>query len=270
VFVTPHPNIQVNNHNFYSQTFQSMNSSKIIDGNNTAVAFMQQGRYKQATDLLRTAIADLKNHCVVHNQRVGFSESTVNMKPYVSTSSSSASFNDDDKSSFIKVDQQQCKRAIVSVPLWSEESVALKNNESLIFVYAQALVLAHIDHHREVLIGVLLYNMALANHARAIDKNKSSLLMVALKLYGMAVAIVKGQSDAGVKSSSYLLLLALYNNMAQISLSCAFSEKLRQCLGNIEALLHIDIIEQVIDDDDYAFFATNAILQLRVIASPAA
>jgi hypothetical protein len=59
-----------------------MNSSKIIDGNNTAVAFLQQGRHKQATDLLRTAIADLKNHCVlVHNQtRVGFSESSVNMK----------------------------------------------------------------------------------------------------------------------------------------------------------------------------------------------
>jgi hypothetical protein len=150
-----------------------------------------------------------------------------------------------------------------------------KNDKSLVFVYAQALVLAHIDHHREVLIGVVLYNIALTNHARAIEKNKSSFLLVALKLYSMAVAIVKAavvkdQNDDDVKSSSYLLLFALYNNMAQIYLTCASSEKLRQCLGNINALLHVDRIEQVIDDDDYAFFATNAMLQLRVVASPAA
>jgi hypothetical protein len=259
-------------HNYLYRTKHSkgMNSSKMIDDNNTAVAFLRQGKHKQATDLLRTVIADLKNHFVAHNQSVGFSESSFAMESDASSSSSSASFNDNDNFPFIDVDQQQCKRSVLSVPLWSDESVARKNDESLIFLYAQAFVLANIDHRREVLIGVVLYNMALAKHARAIETNRSSLLMVALKMYGMAVAVVKGQTDLGVKSSSYLLLLALYNNMAQISLSCAAAEKLRQCLRNIEALLHVDRIEQVIDEEDYAFFATNAMLQLSVAASPAA
>jgi hypothetical protein len=250
-----------------------MNSSKIIDLNNNAVDVLRQGRHKQATDLLRRAIADLKTHFVVHNQEVGASESSVNMQLAASSSSTSASFNDDDdgdNSSFIDVDQRQGKRAILSVPLWTKESVARKHDKSLIFVYAQALMLADIEHRREVLIGVVLYNMALANHARAIETKKSALLAVALKFYGMAVAIVQGQYDDDVKSSSHWLLLALYNNMAQIHLTYASSEKLRKCLWNIDTLLAADRIEQVVDDDDYAFFSTNAMLQLRVVASPAA
>jgi hypothetical protein len=231
-----------------------MNSSKVIDLNNNAVGFLRQGKHKQATDLLRTAIAGLKD-CFADS-----SESSVKMQPD----------DDDDNSSLMDVDQNQGKPAILSVPLWTEESFAQKQDKSLIFVYAQALVLAPIDHRRRVLIGAVLYNMGLANHARAIEKEKSALLMVALKFYSMAVAIVRGQNDDDVKESSYWLLLALYNNMAQIYMSYSSSEKLSQCLGNIEGLLAADRIEQVIDVDDYAFFLTNAMLQLNVVAAAAA
>jgi hypothetical protein len=240
----------------------------IIDLNNSAVGFLRQGRHKEANALLRTAIADLKS--LVRDQGMGCSESSVNMQPYASFSSSS-NYDDDVNSSFIDVDQKQDAPAIISVPLWTEESLAEKHDKSLIFVYAQALVLAHIDHHsRQVLIGVVLYNMALVNHVRAIEKDKAGLFTVALKFYSMAVSIVRGQNDCDVKASSYWLLLALYNNMAQIHLSNASSDKLHQCLGNIEALLVADSIEQVMDVDDYAFFLTNAMLRLCVVAAPAA
>jgi hypothetical protein len=186
-----------------------MNSSKVIDLNNIAVGFLRQGRHKQATDLLRWAIADLKNGFVDHKQGVDFSESSssvsVNtMQPDDPSSSSSALFNDDadDDSSFIDVDQKQDKPAIRSVPLWTEESFEQKHDKSLIFMYARALELANIAHRREVLIGVVLYNMALANHAWAIEKEKSGLLMIALKFYGMAVAVVKGQYDVDVMAST--------------------------------------------------------------------
>jgi hypothetical protein len=247
-----------------------MKVSRVIELNNTAVYVLQQGEYKQATDLLRAAIAGLKNCFIEHNntEEVDLSEShSVNRKldvpPSSSSASSSASFNDDEMA-----DQKQ---GIIGVPLWTEESFAQKHDNSLIFVYAQALVLAPIDHHRKVLTGVILYNMALVNHARAIQKGKSGLLLAALKFYVMAVSIVQGQNDvADVKASSSLLLLALYNNMAQIYMSYSSSERMHQCLGSIECLLAADKIEEVIDIDDYTFFLTNSMLQLCVVAAPAA
>jgi hypothetical protein len=229
-----------------------MNTCKAIDLNNSAVASLQQGRHQEAVALLKTAIADLKDHCaVVHKQ-------------------GPCSADDNDHSSSMKVEQEQDKPAILSVPLWTEESFEQKHDKNLIFVYAQAIVLAQGEHRREMVIAVVLYNIALANHAWAIESDTSSLLAVALKFYSMSVAIIQGQNGDDANASSYWLLLALNNNMAQIYLSRACSEKLRGCLGNIQALLSADRVGQIIDSDDYAFFLTNSMLQLSVVAAPAA
>jgi hypothetical protein len=237
-----------------------MNTRKVVDLSNSAVASLQQGRHKQAVTLLRTAIAVIKDNCD--------SESSDEMYSGACTSCNGA--DDDEHSSSIRVGQKQDTPAILSVPLWTEESFSQKHDKNLIFLYSQALVLAQVDHCKEILIAVALYNMALANHAWAIERATSSLLAVALKFYGLAVAIIQGQNEADVNASTYWLLLALYNNMAQIYLSQACSEKLRGCLGNIQALLASDRVGQVIDGDDYAFFLTNAMVQLCVVAAPAA
>jgi hypothetical protein len=245
-----------------------MTSCKVIDLNNSAVASLQQGSHKQAIALLRTAIAEIKNHCVVHKQqatRVSSSSETVNSESSVEMHAGA------DSSSAIKVNQKQDKPAILSVPLWTDTSFEQKDDKTLIFMYAQALVLADVDHRKETLIAVVLYNMALANHALAIASNISKLLAVALKFYGMAVAVLQGQNGDADNTSFYWLLVALHNNMAQIYLSQACSEKLRFCLGNIRSLLfEAHRIGQIIPCDDYAFFLTNAKIQISVVAAPAA
>jgi hypothetical protein len=237
----------------------------VVDLNNRAIALMIQGNPKQAAALLRTAITNLKDHFVVreHGPRFSSSAETVD-------SESSSDEMDSDAPSFIKVNRRQDEQAILSVPIWTEESFAQKDDKTLIFLYGQALVLARTEHCKEKLIAVVLYNAALANHAWAIESDTSSLLAVALKFYGMAVAILNGQTDVDVNTSTYWVLLALYNNMAQIYLSQACSGKLRSCLGNIRALLAADRTGQAIDGDDYSFFLTNAMLELSVVASPAA
>jgi hypothetical protein len=246
-----------------------MNTSKVVDLNNSAVAALKQGRHKQAATLLRTAISDLKNHFVVlHKQEPRFSSSSEKLF----SGSSDEMHSVAPVSSSYRVDPKQ------GVPLWTDESLQQKDDDkTLIFLYAQALVLAQVDPCKETLIAVVLYNMALANHTLAIETETSRLLTVALKFYGMAVLILQGQNDVDFNTSNtsnYWLLLALYNNMAKIYLSQACSEKLRYCLGNIEALLAADRIGQVIDGEDYVFFLTNAMLQLSVVAaqgvSPAA
>jgi hypothetical protein len=252
-----------------------MNTHKILIGlNNRAVASLQQGRHKEALDLLRAAMADLKDQFVVRS----FSSETVLPNPSVTMSEvasstrlvSSNEKDYDEHSSHMEVeDQKQDKPSIFSVPLWTEDSSTRRQGDTSIFMYAQALVLAHTDHCKELLAGVVFYNMALVNHDRAIERNASSLLTIALKFYGMAVAVTQSR-DGGANASDSWLLLALYTNMAQIYLSQVCSEKLCLCLGNIRTLLDTDRVEHVIDGDDYSFFLANAMLQLRVVASPAA
>jgi hypothetical protein len=85
----------------------------------------------------------------------------------------------------------------------------------------------------------------------------------------MAMAVTQSRKG-GANASDDWLLLAIYNNMAQIYLSRACSEKLCQCLGNIRTLLDTGRVAQVVDIDDYCFFVTNDMLQLKVVAAPAA
>jgi hypothetical protein len=238
---------KIRNHTAIPPKNIKMNTRKFIDLNNRAVTSLQQGRHKEAIDLLRTAITELSDNAIVRN----FSTETGLPDPSVTMPDASSS--------------------IFSVPLWSaEESVPRRQDETSIFMYSEALVLVHTDHYcKELIIGVVLYNMALANHARAIERNTSSPLTVALKLYGMALAATQCRKG-GINASDYWLLLALYNNMAQIYLSRACSDKLSQCLGSMHTLLAANRADQAVDVDAYAFFFANAMLELRVVAAPAA
>jgi hypothetical protein len=176
----------------------------------------------------------------------------------------------EDHSSHMEVeDQKQDKPSKFSVPLWTEESFPRRQDETSIFMYAQALLLAHADHSKESILGVVFYNMALVNHARAIERNASSRQVAALKFYGIAVAVTQHR-NCDITSSDSWLLLAIYNNMAQIYLSRACYDDLCICLGSIRTLLASERAEEVVDDDDYFFFLTNTMLQLRVVAAPAA
>jgi hypothetical protein len=219
-----------------------MSTLKITDLNNGAVSALQQGRHKDAVCLLRTALADLKKRFVVPA-----TSSTI--QPNASS---------------------QDKPSIFSAPIWSEETSTQQQDKTSIFMYSQALILADDeDHCKELLIGVVFYNMALVNHARAIETGKASLLTAALNFYGMAVAVTQSR-NGGVTASDYWLLLAVSNNMAHIYLSQACSERLCQCLENIRSLLATNIAEEVVDASDFYFFVANALLQITVDSAPAA
>jgi hypothetical protein len=257
---------------------------KIIELNNGAVKALQQGRHKEAIVLLRAAVADLVDNFVVHKHASCFSSeaietvSTVEMQfdsPSSSSSLTSLSFNDedfDDHSSVSEFAFKQDKPSISSVPLWTEDSFAQSQSqdETLIFMYDRALVLAHTKHCRELIMGVVLFNMALVNHARGIKRGITNLVSTALNIYSMATGFIQ-RYDEQVNASDQWILLALYNNMAQIYLSQARCEELRKCLSNIQTLLAEEITVDVVDDYDYAFFFTNSMLQLGdFVAAPAA
>lgn len=79
-----------------------------------------------------------------------------------SPSSPSLSFkgeNDHEMSSYSNVEREQGKSSILSVPLWTDACFAHSQDETLVFVYGRALVLAHTKHSKDMVIGVVLFNM---------------------------------------------------------------------------------------------------------------
>jgi hypothetical protein len=219
-------------------------TQKITDLNNGAVSALQQGRHQDAVCLLRTALVDLKKRFVF-----AAPSRMITIQPN---------------------GPSQDKPSIFSESIWSEETSTQQQDETAIFMYSQALILADDeDHCKELLIGVVFYNMALVNHARAIETGKAILLATALNFYGMAVAIIESR-NGGVTASNCWLLLAVSNNMAHIFLSQACSERLCQCLDSIRSLLATNIAVDVVDAGDYCFFVGNSLLQIRVDSAPAA
>lgn len=74
---------------------------------------------------------------------------------------------------------------------------------------------ANEEAHDSVMTSILLYNMALTYHIKAVQTGATKALYSALKLYRMSFDVVQGNSDFSCDMRD-LLLLALINNMGFI------------------------------------------------------
>jgi hypothetical protein len=289
-----------------------MNSFQVIEINNSAVAAMQQGRAKESIELLREAIANLKDHFLIsrsplssttssrgtplpHRRRTlpravsdssietplprrrrelprASSESSFETQSDLSSSSSSLSFNDDEDDYFsaMEIDAKQDQPSFHSVPVYAKTSSHLsrKEDDAVVLLYDRAIIVFPDEQDKELLTGVALYNMALANHCRAIERGNSNLLTVALKIYEMAVDIIKySKIQSG---NADLLQLALYNNMAQIHCISFSTEEMITCLGETRTFLAAATDESLLYDD-YNFFFMNTMFQIEELSlAPAA
>jgi tetratricopeptide (TPR) repeat protein len=260
-----------------------MNSFQVIKINNSAVAAMQQGRAKESIELLREAIANLKNHFLVNRSPLSFpssrgrplphrrwelpravSDSSIETQSDLSSSSSSLSFNDeeDDYISAMEIDAKEDQPSLRSVLVYAKTSshFSTKEDDAVVLLYNRAIIVLPDEQDKELLTGVALYNMALANHCRAIERGTYDLLTVALKIYEMAADIL---TDSEIQSGTGdLLQLALFSNMAHIhwiSFSC---EEMFTCLGKSRAILAAATDESLLYDD-YNFFFMNTMLQIE-------
>jgi hypothetical protein len=200
------------------------------------------------------------------------SDSSIETQSDISSSSSSLSFNDeeDDYFSAMEIDAKQDQPSLLSVPVHAKTSsqFSTKEDDALVLLYNRAILVFPDEQDKELLTGVALYNMALVNHCRAIERGTSSLLTVALNIYEMAAAIMK---DAKIQSGTGdLLQLALYNNMAQIHSISFATEEMFTCLDKTRTFLAAATDESLLDYD-YDFFFTNTMLQIEeLILAPAA
>jgi hypothetical protein len=273
-----------------------MNSFEVIKINNSAVTAMQQGRAKESIELLCEAIANLKDHFVVstgsplsspssrretplpHRRRElprrTVSDSSIETQSDLSSStpsfslssSSSLRFDDDEDDDFsaMEIDAKQDQPSLVGVPVHAK-----KDDDALVLLYNRAIIVFPSEQDKELLTGVALYNMALVNHSRAIERGTPNLLTIALKIYEMAAAIMKDSKDQN--GTGDLLELAVYNNMAQIHSIRFSTEDMLKCLNKTRIFLAAATDESFVDEDDYNFFFMNTMLQIEELTvAPAA
>jgi hypothetical protein len=266
-----------------------MLANEVVAVNNNAVTSLLDGRPKKALAMLSTATAFLKDHfadtrkapCfrsssnetpLPHRQselsRFASESSTQHQSNLSSSKSSLASCNDegDKYSSAMKVNVERDQPSVLSFQL---RTSSLSQDVPLILNYSRALTIADDVEDKELLASVVLYNMALVNHCQAIELGISRLLSIALNLYKMAASVLERYSD--IDASNELVLLALYNNMAQIHAYQWSSQEVRVCIDNIRMLLSNVSAKRFIDEEDFLLFHINTVLLVEDIhLAPAA
>jgi hypothetical protein len=156
-----------------------------------------------------------------------------------------------------------------SVLSFQVQTSSLSQDAPLILNYSRALAIAEGVQDKELLTSVVLYNMALVNHCRAIELGISSLLSIALNLYKIASSVLERSRD--IDASNELVFLALYNNMAHIHAYQWSSQEVRLCIDNIRMLLSTVSAESFIDQEDFHLFSLNTMLHVEDInLAPAA
>jgi hypothetical protein len=266
-----------------------MPASKVVALNSSAVASVLYGRPKKAIELLSTATAILKDHFAP--TKVPCSRSSSNETPLphrqsepprfvsesytqhqcnLSSSTSLPACNGNDEggeySSTMEIIVERDQPSVFSFPL---RTSSISQEVPLILNYSRVLAIVDGVQDKDLLSGVVLYNMALINHCRALELGISSLLSVALNLYKMAASVL--ERSRGVDPSNELVLLALYNNMAHIHAYQWSSREVRVCIAKIRMLLSAVSAESFIDQEDFHFFSVNTMLNIEdMYLAPAA
>jgi hypothetical protein len=251
-----------------------MPASKVVALNNSAVAYLLSGRPKRALALLSKATTILKDHfadteapCPRSSPSRGHQlprfvyASSPQHQSNLSSSSSSRTCNGegDGNSSAMEMDVEQDQPSVLSFQV---RTSSLSQDVPLILNYSRALTVCEDVEDKDLLTGVVLYNMALVNHCRAIQLGISSLLSIALNLYKIAATVLE-RNTGDVDASNELVLLALYNNMAQIHACQWSSQDVRVCIDKIRMLLSTVSAESFIDEEDFHFFSVNTLLHVE-------
>lgn len=250
---------------------------ELNDRNNIAVCALQQGRPDIAFELLSTTLASLKDHFAKRQQGV-LQESTtpITLLPTpthrlprcVSDSSigrESDRCDDEYDDEYMQEDEEPELPSVVSVP----SGVISSHNNGLVLNFSKALMVLRNLNDLEALASVVLYNMALVNHGRAIERGSSTPLASALKFYKMATSVIK--SKKVIDSASDFVLLLCCHNMAHIYSSQFCPTEMRDCFGTSHFLLAQKSTQQFLDEEDMSFFSMSTLLETADIRlAPAA
>jgi hypothetical protein len=243
-----------------------MNLSLASKSNNLAITGLQQGKSVEALHLLQSVIADLKNQIDARKpdrkkeQQIAVVECHDNRckqhqhDDFPCTSSSSGIRG-----------HQESKICLQKTPRLTDMVNEKLLGQSAITTFDHALLVESPGEDEEILMAVVLYNCAIAEHILADGLSK------ALFLYKLSFAVIlKSTSPLVLPLQVCLLIGALYNNMAHIYSENKCVLETGKCMQRLVELVASEEASAFIEHEDQALFYLNAFVQLNANAASAA
>jgi hypothetical protein len=217
-----------------------MSSSKVLEMNSKAVAFLAQGEHQVTHVTLLQALDRFRD--VVRQEQSGHDDIVV----------------DDETDSTVLYTV-----AIHDTQYQMDVSSSSSPDCNSVSVYRQAFVLTSNEEEpffsgkEHTVPSVLLYNMGLSNHIQALQTGQSVMYRKAMQLYTMAFNMLEQASEI-LNDMDIMVLLALANNMGVISGSQFYdrpsAENSRLMMDRI--LTSPDCLDSL-NDEDIEFFSLN-------------
>jgi tetratricopeptide (TPR) repeat protein len=233
----------------------NFSTSYINDVNSRAVLLLQQNRHMDAICWLRRGLRNLASleHLTydAHDQQ------------NVYTHHASLKCVD---SMDMDVKREQRLAYSANVPA-VRDTIMSDSPDNVFVVFHRAFLLSDYGElsasvNSTIASATLLYNMGLAWHQLGAQENNTAALKKALFAYEMAYSALSQQSQQqGNDNFSYLVMLALCNNMAHVHFHFSNLEKAKKCRDLIPQILACSspgIYSMA--TDDYDFFLSEAML----------
>lgn len=251
-----------------------------IEANNQAVALLGIDQDRNAMVLLRSTLSDVRDLFFAMEQEqanASFSNSTEHLQGIedieniLNLSLSSISTDSDDnqhiKSPSSVSHDQVTTLLSVRLPRQSLCSSSSSQAEVYLQIYDSAFLLEKEETDGYVITSTILWNMALANHRRGIRLSLCSFLERALQMYKISLHLLS-KSDNGYLYS--ILILGIYNNMAQVYSQLFHVGELVECIECLrKAIAKLEFDEE---NEDHTFFFLNVVfyLERELTLAPAA
>jgi hypothetical protein len=227
--------------------------------NNLAITGLQQGKSVEALHLLQSVITDFQNQIDEREQQIAVKKFRYNRCKQRQNDDSPCTSS----SSGIR-GHQKSKLCLQKTPgLADMVNGKLLGQESAITMFDHALLVESPGEDEEILIAVLLYNCALAEHILA---NSSQGLSKALFLYNLSFAVIR-KSTSPLPLQVCLLIGALYNNMAHIYSQNSCALETGRCMQCLVELVANEKASAFIDHEDQTIFYLNALVDLNANAA---
>lgn len=234
--------------------------------NNSAIMYLQAGKSHEAMELLQIALSKLRDQ-FMESEESDWDEHCESDEPTQES-------NDGTDDQRMKCDQESAEGPSKALNVFSSIPVWMPQDTSFLIFYDRALLVDTNTpcHDSELLSAVILFNMALLHHSRGVSYCKTDSLELASRLYRIALDILQKEVDLG---ANYLLLMAIYNNMAHIDSHLFRVEEMKKSLEEIRTILMSDVIDSddaSLDEDDYAIFFMNSMFgsEKELAVAPAA
>jgi hypothetical protein len=236
-----------------------MNLDLVTNLNNRGVALLQEGKSKDAFHLLRSALTGAMDQIVNHDSLPCPPSQNIQGEQEGHSDLPSSGFETSSASGNLTI-------SLDSTPALTNMKVVEKkpffDESSALTMFDRAFLVDSPGEDKQLLFGLILYNMALVVHIFARDSNGIS---KALGLYNASLEIVR---NCAFQPSHDLLFMALHNNIAQITSHNCCIEETGRSLHELEQLLSGEQ-QTSIKQEDYAIFYLNVLFQRRPSA-PAA